>query len=517
MTYGRFPGEECHNLALEDRIRREQETASSDFFVTINVMISFGKRHWGILLATILSLAAYGGLVQMDWLFGTLRDGHVPETITWFLLAFGAFLAAIVWVEKRPVPYRWLWGTAILFRFLLLLTTPTLSDDVYRYLWDGHLTTNGLSPYSYAIDDTELDYLDIPVRTQANHTWMASPYLPGAQLLFFGIAALFPLSPLFLQMAMVVFDLLTAWLISRLLEIAGLPRKRVLLYLWNPLVVVEAAHGGHVDVWMNLLVFGAIYFTFVDFRRLQDSANGRLARIYWPPLFLSLATLTKILPIMLFPILFWRWTWRQRIAYIIINSLFLVPFGIYSGWGLAGPLDGTGLFGALRVYGRQWNFNSGLFHWFEEYLQNQGAADPASLGKMVVVIIIGFLITSSFFLARGKNSLLPLIRLLVVPIAAYILLSPTMHPWYLLFLLVFLPFLSPAHHESWRTWLLAAPWLYLSGALIFSYLTYLDPQQFGELEWVRRLEWLPTLFLSGTAVLINFFQRQSESVNLRLR
>jgi hypothetical protein len=472
-------------------------------------MILFGKRHWGFLFATLLSLAAFGGLVQMDWRYGTLRDGRVPETIVWFLLAFGAYLMALFWVEKRPVPFRWLWGAAVFFRLMLLLTTPTLSDDVYRYMWDGHLATNGVSPYSFAIDSADLDFLDIPIRAQANNTWMASPYLPGAQFFFFGITAGLPLSPLFMQIAMVVFDLLTAWIISRLLMIAHLPQKRLLLYLWNPLVVVETAHGAHIDAWMNLLLFGAIYFTFRINRQANKSAYGRLLAGFLPPTLLSLATLTKIVPVMLFPILFWRWAWRQRIAYVLMNCLILVPFGVQSGWGLTGQLDGTGLFGALRIYGRQWNFNSGLFHWFEDYQRSEGMTDPVSAGKVVVVVILLLLIVSSFFLAREKSSLLPSLRLMTLPIAAYILLSPTMHPWYLMFLLVFLPFLAPTDHEGGRFWLMSAPWLYLSGALIFSYLTYLDPHQFGELEWVRRLEWLPTLVLLGTAVLVNAIHPQS--------
>ena len=70
-------------------------------------------------------------------------------------------------------------------------------------------------------------------------------------------------------------------------------------------------------------------------------------------------------------------------------------------------------------------------------------------------------------------------------------------------MIALLPFLAPGEGESRWQWLLVLPWLYLSGALIFSYLTYLDPQNFGELEWVRRLEWLPTLALLLVAVALS--------------
>ena len=135
-----------------------------------------------------------------------LDCGAVPGGL--HITAFVAYLLGLLWAERRrAAPMTLVWGAAIIFRLLLLLTPPTLSDDVYRYLWDGYVANHGVSPYAYPIDSPELDYLDNPLRSQANHRWMASPYLPAAQFLFISLTRLFPLQPLFLQMAMVVFDL----------------------------------------------------------------------------------------------------------------------------------------------------------------------------------------------------------------------------------------------------------------------------------------------------------------------
>ena len=65
----------------------------------------------------------------------------------------------------------------------------------------------------------------------------------------------------------------------------------------------------------------------------------------------------------------------------------------------------------------------------------------------------------------------------------------------ILILLVFTPFFTPEETEARWMWLAVIPWLYLSGSLVFSYLTYLDPLNFGELPWVRKLEWIPTFSL----------------------
>ncbi|HID52266.1 MAG TPA: hypothetical protein EYP41_09530, partial [Anaerolineae bacterium] len=185
------------------------------------------KPAWGLYLTVGLSLLAYLGLVRQDWLYGTLRDGRTPQTIAWYLLAFFAYLGAILWTEKQGISRRWLWGAAVLFRLLLLFTAPTLSDDVYRYLWDGYVAHQGVSPYAYAINAPELDPLDNPVRAQANNAWMASPYLPAAQMVFWSVTAVAPLRPLFLQITMTLFDLGSAFLIARLLALAALPPRRL--------------------------------------------------------------------------------------------------------------------------------------------------------------------------------------------------------------------------------------------------------------------------------------------------
>ncbi len=452
-------------------------------------MMRFVQKEWGRWLATAVSLFAYSGMVWMQIQYGTLSFEYVVQTIVWFLLAFAAFVGAIIWAEKRPFSLRWMWVTAVLFRVLLLFTTPTLSDDVYRYLWDGYVANEGVSPYAFAIDAPELDYLDIPQRILANNSWMASPYMPVAQWVFWGTAFLFPLQPIFLQMVMIIFDLLTAWMLAKLLTLAALPAHHLLLWLWNPLVVVEVAHGAHVDVWMVLLTVTAVYLTLAP--KHAHRTTGKLGA----PIFLALATLTKILPILISPILFWRWTWRQLVLYGAVVFALLIPSGWRAGWGLTGDLDGTGLFGALRIYSSQWNFNSGIFHWLEMGLMQTSLAQPTSVAKAISLGLILIVLLIVWVLARRFTDVRATLRLTAVPLMAYLLLTPTVHPWYTLILLAFVPFLAPAKSEPRWPWWTVTPWLYLSGALIFSYITYYDPMNFSEYEWVHLLEWLPIILM----------------------
>lgn len=462
-------------------------------------------------LPFLLQCTAYGGLVVEDFLYGTLTHNMLPLTLAWVALAFAGYgLAAWQMETSRGISQPLVWSGAILFRGLLLFTLPTLSSDVYRYLWDGHVANSGVSPYAFAIDSPQLDWLQTSVREQANHAWMASPYLPAAQALFGAVTALMPLQPLSMQFAMVLIDLMNGLLIAALLPVAGLPRRRVLIYLWNPLVVVEIAHGAHVDGWMIFLSLSALYLFFCTPKWLT----------WLSPPVLALATLTKILPGFFMAVLFWRWRWVQIALYTGVAAALLVAAASRAGWGLVGPLDGRGLFGALRIYADRWNYNSGLFHWLEASL---GPAGYARLNLEVAnewakrLVSLGLLgvLGATWLIAKRHVAPLQLIRLMSVPLMGYTLLATTVHPWYLLFLLAFVPFLTPAEQEPGEQWLWVLPWLYLSAALFLSYLTYLNPDDLREHEWIRKLEWLPLYALLASAAL-KWLSSQNLNISFRL-
>jgi hypothetical protein len=210
---------------------------------------------------------------------------------------------------------------------------------------------------------------------------------------------------------------------------------------------------------------------------------------------LGLATLTKGLPLMLLVVLGWRWRLWQSGLYGLTLALWLIPAGLRAGWGLSGPLDGTGLFGALRIYADRWNYNSGLFHWLEVDLLALGVAEANRLAKRIAGAAMMAALVGIWLGARRRVDNRTALRWMALPFMAYLLLTSTVHPWYLLILLVFLPFLAPGLDEAAFRWLAVLPWLYLSWAVGLSYWTYLNLLDLREFEWVRRTEWLPTLAL----------------------
>lgn len=456
-------------------------------------------KHWGLAAAAAVSTTAYVALVVIDQRHGTLRAEHVPSSIVWYLVAFGGFGIAVWWNERSPIDRRWLWAVPIIFRLLLLFTEPTLSDDVYRYLWDGHLVAEGVNPYAHVINAAELDPYEIPARRLANNPTLSSPYLPAAHGVFGFAAAVLPSEPLTMQGVMTLFDLGAAVLVTKLLSFAGLPARRVLLYLWNPLVIIETAHGAHLDALMIFLTLAALTLAF----RPNGGRRQGLSRLASPFVF-GLAVLTRPIPILLAPVLFWRWTWPQRLVAAGTAIALVVPFGFgSSGFGLSSDASGRGVFGSARVYSQDFRFNAGIAHWLEANVSR-------SATSIIVAIAMALIGGATWLLARRATSTQSLLRLATLPLMGYVVLTPVLHPWYLTIVLTMLIFVTPSDREGSDRWLLLAPWFYLAAASPLSYLTYRDPDAFGEVTWVRLVEWYPTLALLVFTSFWVFFAVQAE-------
>lgn len=424
-----------------------------------------------------------------------LRQPDLRGPTTWlflagFLLAAVFYALAVARLDRDRLPLHVIWGFALLFRLLWLTTTPSLSDDVYRYIWDGHLLNQGVSPYALPVDAPQLDPYAIPARQLVNNSWMASPYLPAAQLYFGLLAWLEPQQLAIYQLGAVLLDLLTGWLVMQMLFQVGIARRAVLIYLWNPLVVVEFAHGAHVDALMLCGMLAAFYFLLP-----VEPGSARRGRVLASALSLAAAVLSKGLAILVMPLLArrWRGLGLAGFAAAVLGALAWSAAG--PGWGLASELDGRGLFGALRIYQQYWRFNAGLYHW----LAGLDVLQPELLRTLLAALTGLAALFAGLLAWRGdhpQQGRLPrrnrrLLRLALLPLGVYLLLAHTVHPWYVTLIVPFLPFLRPAAGETGRSARWIWPGVYFSLAAALSYLTYLDPQNWREYELVRLVEYLP--------------------------
>jgi hypothetical protein len=399
-----------------------------------------------------------------------------------FLVAFALYLLAVILLYNRNVSTKrslliLIFTLALLQRAPLWGSEPTLSADVWRYLWDGRLMTLGVNPYAEPVNSTVLDGYDTPLRARVDHDWMASPYPPAAQLVFAGTHSLAPESTTAMQITFTVFDLATGVVLVLFLHRLKLPLERVVLYLWNPLIIVEFAHSAHVDSLMTFLVVLALYLFYTG--RQTGSA-----------IVLALGTLTKFIPVLLVPVFLRRWGGRRALLYLALITLGMLPF-LDAGWGLVGELDGKGIFGAVRIYNTSWKTNDGLFYWLGRALEPL-SQEPVALARVISIILLG-LVGLWVFNASSKNASesdpVQAIYQSALLISVYVLLSAVVFPWYLTILLALLPLIQV--QKNWPNIIFTAGWLYFSAAVNLSYLTYLNPSRPRELEWIRSVEYIP--------------------------
>ena len=350
----------------------------------------------GIALAAIMAVVAR---------FDARRDTEIVLALC--AAASIVYLIAIWLIARGRVSGRTgLWvclALAVLCRVPLLPVEPTLSDDIYRYVWDGRVQALGVNPYQAVPSDPALDGLHTDVTRKMNHPALPTLYPPFAEWVFRGIAAISQ-SVIAFKLTFVVLDLAVIVLLLRWLAAAGWSQWLVLAYAWNPLVILEVAGSGHLDM------IGVLLLT-VSFLALTN-------RIGWLAAIAFVAAVeVKFVPVVLVPLFWRRIRLRDAVIAVGFGILLAVPF---AGGALAAPV------GALPTYLAKWRFNGPVYAMVESVFRTRA---------LVVMPVVAGLAMAAWF-RRRSGELAP--SAWAWPMGAALLLSPTVYPWYLLWLCPFL-------------------------------------------------------------------------------
>lgn len=420
-----------------------------------------------------------GLLIEAAWCWvrglGPLQT-QIPWLWASLLPAFAGYLAAAWWVCRRPAGPLWpLLGLALLFRLTLLVSAPSLSDDIYRYIWDGRVQLAGINPYLHAPEAPAVAHLRDGLYNGINHKGVSTIYPPLAQFFFLLVCALHP-GLLAMKGALVLVELALVLLLVRILRQQGQDERRVLLYAWNPLPIIEVAGSGHLDVLAVSLLLLALYWL----------EAGRRQAAVWAG---AGALLAKFLPALALP-LFWRRLQGQRRLLWWLPLLVGLGFLPYAG-------AGTQLFTGLQAYLLKWRFNDAFFSLVYQLLKDPALGqDETALqqAKLLCAALLGLVVLWACW--RGGD----LYRVAFAILGAYLLLTPTLHPWYLMWVLpFFVLFPVPA-------------WLYLSGAIFLAYDVlsgYSTTGIWEEHPWVLWAEFLPFYLLLLGPPLYRFLKRRT--------
>jgi hypothetical protein len=347
------------------------------------------------------------------------------------LLAFALF-----WGERAKL----LWspavilGVALLLRLFFLFAPAQLSDDIYRYLWDGSNLLRGTNPYAAAPATITPPPELKTVHGKINHPGYVTIYPPTAQLVFAGGAA-FGGTITGLKALLALLDLGLCALLVMLLKRLELPTWRAILYAWNPLPVLEIAGSGHVDGAGLAMLIGSICLLLLE----QKSASGSPTRRWLYLLsgaLVACAGLVKLFPLVLLPVLFLLVPTGQR-RYFSAGFIAALTALVLSFLPQLVNMTAT-----LDLYARNWEFSGYAFNIIRAVTGSGTTARMLLSGSFLLAVLfitcrlaIRLKVTLSPS-ARGRQAMAACYEIAM----ALLLLTPTLQPWYALSLAVFLPF-----------------------------------------------------------------------------
>jgi hypothetical protein len=243
------------------------------------------------------------------------------------------YLAAAFLILTQPVDrftFPILLTVAIACRLAVLLAEPYLSSDIYRYVWDGIVQHAHISPYRYVPGNPVLEFLRAPNQDIFDNInrrdYAHTIYPPAAQALFYLITWVAP-TVTFMKTAMVLFEGVTMYALIQLLRNLGIRREQTLLYAWCPVIIWEIAGSGHLDSAAMAFIALALLARY----RKQPILTG---------LFLAIAILLKLYPLILLPALYRRGDFKMpatvaaviALAYAAYSSVGMLVFGFLGGY-----------------------------------------------------------------------------------------------------------------------------------------------------------------------------------------
>ncbi len=352
---------------------------------------------------------------------------------------------------------------AALWHLPFLLAPPGADDDIHRYLWDGRVQRLGYNPYIVVPSDPALAGLHTTETRTLNNAYLPSPYPAGAELFFREVTAIHE-SVLALKVAFVICDFAIVLVLIDILRRSGQGGHWVLAYAWNPLLAIEVAGSGHVDIVGALLLFVSVAALARRWRTVAAVAFG-------------LAVAVKLLPIVLLPLYWKRVRVRDGALAAVVVGLLYIPFLNH----------GRIPLGSLATYIHSFRFNDPVFAILERVAAPEFAA--------ILAVLVGFL-TAVWFRCKSP-AFSP--EAFAWPMAATLLCAPVVYPWYLLWMLPFLCSASTVPIVIWTVSII--PTYYVWHLRALGHLWVLP-------DWVIPIEY-GAVAVAGAVIGLRWFKRRA--------
>lgn len=359
----------------------------------------------------------------------------------------------------------WLWMIiAIIFRVTSLFSLPNLSDDYYRFLWDGQLTNQGINPYDFK--PSEIDTIILQEDQKALLNQMNSPnyysvYPPVLQVVFkLSANNEMKLSHevLLLKIVTLLFEIIGLIFLYKLLQIFNMKITYWLGFAFNPLVIIEISGNLHFEGMMITFLIMTIYYY--------------LKENYWlTGTFFGIAVLIKLTPLMLVPFILLRTKPKDSLFILVTFALSVASLSFY--WIDLERIDHISK--SLDLYFHTFEFNASIYYllrelgyWFYGYNMIGFVGTILAITSFLSILLI------SFIGRRSGN----IFEVIVLIFFIHSLLSSIVHPWYILPVLFF-GVMSKKFQMTGIVW----------SCLVFvSYYTYKD-SSYTENSWLVFIEY----------------------------
>ncbi|PKA82543.1 uncharacterized protein DUF2029 [Ulvibacter sp. MAR_2010_11] len=352
------------------------------------------------------------------------------------LLYAGLFFLAYKLIQISKDSFWLLAGFGVVFRLLFFTSIPNLSQDFYRFLWDGRLLLQGVSPYLFTpqmyMDATISVGAEIP-RAQLLYEGMGalsaghfSNYPPVNQL-FFAVAALFSGksivgSVVVLRVIMILADLGILYFGRKLLKVLNLNPNTIFWYFLNPFIIIELTGNLHFEGVMLFFFIWAIYLLHQK-------------KWLWAAVLVGLSISVKLIPLLFLPLLY-QYFIKTRGSkasgvlslvkfYAVVGFTLVLSFAPFLSSEFISNFSGT-----IGLWFQEFEFNASV-HYILRWISFKtiGWNLIGITGKILPIVVLLFVLGLTFF--RKNKSTQELITAMVWAISFYLLLSTTVHPWYL--------------------------------------------------------------------------------------
>ena len=402
----------------------------------------------------ILALIAVVSLEAVFAAMARLGDlsVHIPEFMALALGAGVLYCIALFALEHTRDSPAVLWFIllgALAFRLTLFFYPPSLSTDVHRYRWDGHVQNAGWNPYAVAPTDPRLAPLRDPGWYVMPAPEIPTMYPPLSELLFRATWRVLP-DPVGFKLPFLLADLAVAAMLAGWIRSTGRRNYQIAIYAWNPLVIVEFASSGHNDA----LAIAAVVATLLIIRRRPAMST----------LTLTAGALSKAFPAVLLPLaLFragWPGRWRGWLAAGGCAALaVLCTWPYYAGW--------RQFLQMLKYYQVIWrNYNSSVY---PVLLWLTGSHEVA--GGVGEGVVLGLALWLAVRSAEPRRAAFLLI-------GTVLLFAPNGYSWYFTWIVPLLCFYP------------SAAWLLLTVLQFLSYKIFINYRAYGDWQFDPFFQWL---------------------------